>query len=87
VLSTPNILIEKKEQVRGKTAIIVAARTSLNEDIEDIRHIKGNGLAYIFSVGSSINTLIYHNIYPDASTTYNPGGFNQEVLEKIKVWI
>ncbi|GFN35857.1 motility associated factor glycosyltransferase family protein [Tepidimicrobium xylanilyticum] len=84
VLSTPNILLEKKGAFKGKPAIIVAAGPSLNEEIENIRYIKEKGLAYIFSVGSAINTLIYHNIYPDAATTYDPGKFNHNVFKKIK---
>lgn len=84
VLSTPNILIEKKGEFRNKPAILVAAGPSLNEEIENIRYIKENGLAYIFSVGSSINTLIHHNIYPHAATTYDPTEHNQKVFEKVK---
>ncbi|HSH35689.1 motility associated factor glycosyltransferase family protein [Schnuerera sp.] len=84
VLNTPNILLEKKGAFKNKPAILVAAGPSLNEEIENIRYIKENGLAYIFSVGSAINTLIYNNIYPDAATTYDPGEFNQNVFTKIK---
>ena len=84
VLSTPNILLEKKGQFKDKPAILVAAGPSLNEEIENIRYIKDNGLAYIFSVGSAINTLIYHDIYPDAACTYDPTVNNQKVFEKTK---
>lgn len=84
VLSTPNIIMEKKGQFKDKPAILVAAGPSLNEEIENIRYIKENGLAYIFSVGSAINTLIYHDIYPDAATTYDPKEGNQKVFAKIK---
>lgn len=84
VLNTPNILLEKKGAFKGKPAIIVAAGPSLNEEIENLRCIKEKGLAYIFSVGSAINTLIHHDIYPDAATTYDPGEFNQNVFTKVK---
>lgn len=84
VLSTPNILIEKKGEFKNKPAILVAAGPSLNEEIENIRHIKKNGLGYIFSVGSAINTLIHHNIYPHAATTYDPTEHNQKVFERVK---
>lgn len=84
VLSTPNILLEKKGEFKDKPAILVAAGPSLNEEIENIRYIKNNGLAYIFSVGSAVNTLVYHDIYPDAATTYDPGKFNHNVFTKIK---
>lgn len=72
VLSTPNILIEKTGEFTDKPAILVAAGPSLNEEIENIRYIKDNGLAYIFSVGSAINTLIHYNIYPAATLSYDP---------------
>ena len=84
VLNTPNILLEKKGKFQGKPAIIVAAGPSLNEEIENLRCIKEKGLAYIFSVGSAINTLLYHDIYPDAATTYDPSARNQIVFEKVK---
>ena len=84
VLNTPNILLEKKGKFQGKPAIIVAAGPSLNEEIENLRCIKEKGLAYIFSVGSAINTLIHHDIYPDAATTYDPSARNQIVFEKVK---
>jgi hypothetical protein len=84
VLSTPNILIEKKGEFKNRPAILVAAGPSLNEEIENIKYIKENGLAYIFSVGSAINTLIYHDIYPDVATTYDPTEKNQTVFKTIK---
>lgn len=84
VLDSPNILIEKKGEFRDKPAILVAAGPSLNEEIENIRYIKDNGLAYIFSVGSAINTLIHHGIHPHVATTYDPTEHNQKVFETIK---
>lgn len=84
VLATPNILLERKGYFNGKPALLVAAGPSLNEEIENIRHIKENRLAYIFSVGSAINTLIHHGIYPDAACTYDPAEINKVVFEKVK---
>lgn len=84
VISTPNIIMEKKGQFKDKPAILVAAGPSLNEEIENIKYIKENGLAYLFSVGSAINTLIYHDIYPDAACTYDPTVNNQKVFAKVK---
>lgn len=84
VLSTPNIITEEIGTFKNKTAILVAAGPSLNEEIENLRYIKDNGLAYIFSVGSAINTLIYNDIYPHAACTIDPSIKNQEVLEIIK---
>lgn len=84
VLSTPNIIVENKDKFKNKPALLVAAGPSLNEEIENIRYIKENGLAYIFSVGSAINTLIHHDIYPHAATTYDPTERNQIVFQKAK---
>ena len=84
VLSTPNIILEKKDEFKGKTAVLAAAGPSLNDEIENLRYIKDNGLAYIFSVGSAINTLIHNDIYPDAACTYDPTVKNQIVFEKVK---
>lgn len=84
VLNTPNILLEKKGAFKDKPVILVAAGPSLNEEIENLKQIKEKGLAYIFSVGSAINTLIHNNIYPDAATTYDPTIRNQIVFEKVK---
>ncbi|MFY9174686.1 MAG: 6-hydroxymethylpterin diphosphokinase MptE-like protein [Peptococcia bacterium] len=84
VLNTPNIILEKKGEFKGKTAILVAAGPSLNEEIENLRYIKEQGLAYIFTVGSAINTLVHHGIYPDATCSIDPGVHNQEVIKIIK---
>lgn len=73
LLKTPNILDPAvKECFRGKPALIVAAGPSVHEEIENIRYIKENGLAYIFSVGSGINPLLNAGIHPDAACTYDP---------------
>ncbi len=83
VLNTPNILMEKKGAFAGQPALLVAAGPSLNEEIENVRYIKDNNLAYIFSVGSAINTLIDNNIYPHAACTYDPTVHNQKVFAKV----
>ncbi|MGI6555696.1 MAG: motility associated factor glycosyltransferase family protein [Bacillota bacterium] len=83
VISTPNILMEKKGAFTGQPALLVAAGPSLNEEIEKVRYIKDNGLAYIFSVGSAINTLVENNIYPHAACTYDPTENNQKVFAKV----
>ncbi len=85
VLKTPNILhdIDRSNFV-GKPALIVAAGPSLNEEFENIRYIKENRLAYIFSVGSAINALIEQEIYPDAACTYDPQEINYRVIQRIK---
>lgn len=83
-LRTPNIILEKKNSFQGKTAILVSAGPSLNAEIENLREIKEKGSAYIFSVGSSINTLIHNGIFPDAACTYDPTILNQKVFATIK---
>lgn len=85
VLQTPNVLCDiDKKTFQGKPAIIVAAGPALNEEFEHLKYIKEHGLAYIFSVGSAINSLIEHGIYPDAACTYDPSERNQIVFEKLK---
>jgi len=82
-LSTPNLLDDTRlGKFEGEAAIIVAAGPSLNDDLETIRHIKENNLAYIFAVGSAINTLISADILPHAACTYDPGEKNQYVFQK-----
>ncbi|SCL91500.1 motility associated factor glycosyltransferase family protein [Sporanaerobacter sp. PP17-6a] len=84
IVSTPNILMEKKGHFKGKPAILVSAGPSLDDEIENLKYIKEKGLAYIFSVGSAINTLIYNDIYPHAACTYDPTVNNQKVFAKVK---
>lgn len=82
-IKTPNIFLEKKDVFKGKPVIIVAAGPSLQDEIEHLKYIKEHGLAYIFSVGTSINALLNHGIYPDAACTYDPTQLNQKVFEKL----
>ena len=86
LLETPNILSEKN-RFQGIPALIVAAGPSLMDEIKNIRYIKENGLAYIFSAGSGLVPLLKHQIYPDAATSYDPNNFDgvykQVVEEKI----
>lgn len=83
VLSTPNIIAERKESFKGKTAIIVAAGPSLNYEIENVKYIKENKLAYIFAVGSAIDALLVNDIKPDACVSYDPAPNNWYVYEKL----
>jgi hypothetical protein len=83
ILQTPNMIQEKRKYFENKPAIIVAAGPSLEEEIENLRHIKEHGLAYIFSVGSAINSLIEYDIYPDAACTYDPSTLNYKVFERV----
>lgn len=84
VLSTPNILLTDKGPFQDKPALLVAAGPSLDEEIETLRHIKENGLAYIFTVGAAINTLIDYGLYPHATCSYDPSPHNQKVFKKLR---
>jgi hypothetical protein len=88
LLKTPNVLDKTvREYFHGKPALIVAAGPSVHEELENIRYIKENGLAYIFSVGSGINPLLNAGIHPDAACTYDPKKnifvFKKVIEEKI----
>jgi len=84
VLKTPNILHDvDKDIFKDKPAIIVSAGPSLNEELENLRYIKENGLAYIFSVGSAINALLKNGIFPHATFSYDPSEKNQYIFEEI----
>lgn len=86
ILNSPNILLEKKGCYKNIPALLVASGPSLEEELENLKTIKQNGLAYIFSIGTAINALIKRGIYPHAACTYDPSEENQivcrEVLEK-----
>jgi len=84
VVNSPNILQDKKRYFTGKPAIIAAAGPSLEDELENLRFIKEKGLAYIFSVGSAINTLISNGILPHAVCVYDPGHNTGEVIRKVK---
>jgi len=84
VLQTPNMICDlDSSEFQGKPAVIVSAGPSLAEDIEYIRYIKEKQLAYVFSVGSAVNTLLSYNIRPDAVFTYDPGEQNHLVFDKM----
>jgi hypothetical protein len=73
VRETPNIILDKKHLFAGHPALLVSAGPSLNEEIDNLRRIKENGLAYIFAAGSALNALIKNGIEPDIVCSYDPG--------------
>ncbi|MBS4195499.1 6-hydroxymethylpterin diphosphokinase MptE-like protein [Lederbergia citri] len=81
-LITPNIK-EKKSFFKGKPIIIASAGPSLTDDIEHLKYIKENGLAYIFAVGSANKALLSNNIVPDAVITYDPQPNNVNVYKEM----
>jgi hypothetical protein len=72
ILETQNIVSDKGSFFKDKPAILVAAGPSLEDELENLRYIKENGLAYIFSVGSANKALLKNGIHPDAVTSYDP---------------
>lgn len=82
-VESPNILFEGKKYFEGKPAVLVSAGPSLDEEIENLKYIKNNKLAYIFTAGSSINTLVENNIIPDAVISIDPSEHNHLVLKKL----
>ncbi len=78
-----NIILHKKKFFKNKPVILVSAGPSLDEDLENLRIIKEQGLAYIFAVGSAAKVLILNNIFPDAMCTYDPQPHNHTVFKEI----
>ncbi|MEO1814744.1 MAG: 6-hydroxymethylpterin diphosphokinase MptE-like protein [Acetobacterium sp.] len=83
ILETPNITMNQYSEFKNKTAILVAAGPSLNFEIENLKVIKEEKDALIFSVGSAINTLIKNELYPDVICTFDPSVKNQQVFRKL----
>jgi hypothetical protein len=84
VLSTPNVMKHvDHNEFKDKPALIVSAGPSLSQDIEYIKYIKENNLAYIFSAGSAINSLVAHDILPDVICTYDPLQTNDKVFKDL----
>lgn len=82
-VSTGNILNLSEKVFRGKPAILVASGPSLDEEIENLRRIKQEGLAYIFTAGSAIFKLLKHGIIPDAVCAIDAGETNNEIYKAL----
>lgn len=87
LLETPSFFECTRTEMVGKPVIIAAAGPSLLDEIENLRTIKSQGLAYIFSAGSGIHPLLNHGIIPDAACLYDPNDnsvvYNRIIDEKI----
>ena len=84
IARTPNLLKDvNKDFFKDKPAVIVAAGPSLYEDIEEIRRIRENGLAYVFSVGWGVDSLLAHGVQPHAAFTYDPQEINRKPYDKM----
>lgn len=75
-LNTPDIFIENKDRFKDKIGILVAAGPSLDFEIENLKYIKDNNMAFIFSISSATNALLKANIIPHAATSYDPQAGN-----------
>lgn len=84
VINSTSILQYGKDYFAGKPAIIAAAGPSLMEELDNLKLIKDKGLAYIFSVGSAVNTLVSSGILPHAACIYDPGANTNQVIKIIK---
>jgi Uncharacterized protein conserved in bacteria len=83
VLNSPNILLANKDRFKNKPAIMVAAGPSLEEELENLKKIRDNGLAYIFSAGTALNALVRNKVYPHAACTYDPTEENQIICKEV----
>jgi hypothetical protein len=82
VLQTDNILFYR-DVFKGQPAVIVGAGPSLDEELKNLRSIKENGLAYIFTAGSGINSLVNAGIHPDFACSYDPNNAGKVVYRKL----
>ncbi|WP_342415802.1 6-hydroxymethylpterin diphosphokinase MptE-like protein [Paenibacillus sp. FSL R10-2782] len=83
ILCSSDFLHIGSEQIEGKPVLIVSAGPSLNDEIQHLRHIRENNLAYLFTVGSAVNTLVEHGIHPHGTFSYDPSDYNVNVLQKV----
>lgn len=84
IYSTPNLMSEdSKREFKNKKVLIVSAGPSLDDEIENLKKIKKEGLAYIFSVGSAIRTLYSNGIKPDAMFSFDPSQENLLVFNQL----
>ncbi len=80
-LNSRSIFLGDQELFRNKPALLVSAGPSLEEELERVRSIKEQKLAYIFSVGSAIKALVAHDIHPHATLTMDPNAITQYTFE------
>ena len=84
IIDTPSVLHKAfKNHFENKPVLIVSAGPSLNDEIENLRKIKEQKTAYIFTVGSAMNALLSKGITPDATCSYDPSEGNLKVYQKI----
>ncbi|OEH86735.1 hypothetical protein BHU72_00210 [Desulfuribacillus stibiiarsenatis] len=81
--NSKNIFNDTDKYFRNKPVVVVSAGPSLEEEYENLRYIKENHLAFIFSVGSAYKALLAQKIIPDAILTYDPQKHNYEVFSML----
>lgn len=72
LLETPALFTTDPACFKDKPAIIAAAGPSLQDDLDHLKRIKEEGLAYIFAAGSGLHPLLKHGIIPDGACSYDP---------------
>ena len=78
-----NIFNHEKGMFKDKPAILVAAGPSLEDEFENLRRIREEGTAYIFSVGSAIKGLVANGIEPHGALTMDPDVVTQYTFSEI----
>jgi hypothetical protein len=78
-----NIFNHEEGMFKDKPAILVAAGPSLEDEYENIRRLKEEGKAYIFTVGSAIKGLIKNGIEPHGAISMDPGEFTYLTFKEI----
>ncbi|MEA4848936.1 MAG: 6-hydroxymethylpterin diphosphokinase MptE-like protein [Clostridiaceae bacterium] len=78
-IKSENILNLADKFFRDKPSILVASGPSLDEEIENLKIIKGRGLAYIFCAGSAVYKLSKHGILPDAVCAIDGAPINYDL--------
>jgi hypothetical protein len=82
-LHNRNIFNHEPGLFKGKPAILVAAGPSLADEYDNLRRIKEEGTAYIFTVGSAIKALVDHGIEPHAAFTMDPSDLTVHTFAEI----
>ncbi|MBN2900102.1 MAG: motility associated factor glycosyltransferase family protein [Clostridia bacterium] len=88
VIDTPNFMDPSITMFKNKPVIIAASGPSITDEIDNLKKIKAEGLAYIFAVGSAITILMKHGVKPDATFSYDPGEtqhLNHDILRENKI--
>lgn len=78
-----NIANMSEKVFKGKPSILVSSGPSLDEEIDNLRKIKNEGLAYIFTAGSAVYKLIKHGVLPDAICAIDGSPSNYDIYRTL----